>query len=154
MSYVLKYICKTEKDTVDVARSLAKIAKVRDVFLLNGTLGMGKTVFARAFIQELTSAKEVPSPTFTLMQSYSAKEFEIYHFDLYRIKKAEEIFEMGMEEAIYGGVSLIEWSEKMERYLPKDVFEVNISFVDEGARAIEIVVNSEEKEKRLKKLKV
>lgn len=153
MSHSIKYFCKTEDDTISLAKRLAKISKIRDVFLLNGTLGVGKTVFARAFIIELSNAKEVPSPTFTLMQVYEGKDFDIFHFDLYRIKSAEEIFEIGIEEAIYSGVSLIEWSNKMSNYLPKDVFEVNISINPDNSRTIEIITNSSEKQQRLEHLK-
>ena len=80
------FISKSEKDTKKLAETLAQKAKRGDVFALFGTLGMGKSVFARAFIQKLTDAKEVPSPTFTLVQQYEASDFEIYHFDLYRLK--------------------------------------------------------------------
>ena len=87
------FISKSEKDTKKLAETLAQKAKRGDVFALFGTLGMGKSVFARAFIQKLTDAKEVPSPTFTLVQQYEASDFEIYHFDLYRLKSPDEVFE-------------------------------------------------------------
>ena len=87
---------KTEADTQTIGKTLAKIAQTGDVFALYGTLGMGKSVFARAFVQELCGNQEVPSPTFTLLQTYEAPNFDIYHFDLYRLKSAEEIFEIGM----------------------------------------------------------
>ena len=83
-----------EADTVRLGQKLAHFAQKGDTFALFGTLGMGKSVLARAFIRELTGAKEVPSPTFTLLQSYEAPDFEIYHFDLYRLKSPEEIFEI------------------------------------------------------------
>ena len=138
----MEYICKTEQDTIELGQKVAKFAQKGDVFALYGTLGMGKTVFCRAFIQALTDAKEVPSPTFTLLQTYSSSDFEIYHFDLYRIKSPEEIFEIGMEEAIYDGVSLIEWPEKMENYLPKKAFIINILPYEQG-RKITIDSNSD-----------
>ena len=115
-------ICHSEDETIKLATQLARLAKAGDTFALYGTLGMGKSVFARGFIQSLTNAEEVPSPTFTLVQSYEALDFEIYHFDLYRLKSPEEIFELGMEEALYEGVCLIEWPEKMGGYLPKTAF--------------------------------
>ncbi len=145
-------ICPDEQKTMDFGRQLAQIAQIGDCFALFGTLGMGKSVLARSFVQSLTGAKEVPSPTFTLVQSYEAPEFEIYHFDLYRIKSPEEIFELGMEEALYQGVSLIEWPEKMSGYLPKDIFHVNITPFETG-RKIEITTISEEKYQRLLNLK-
>lgn len=147
------YICKDKTVTKAFGRELSKIAKVRDVFLLDGTLGMGKTAISRAFIQELIGDdKEVPSPTFTLLQVYPTPEFDVYHFDLYRIKSAEEIFELGMEDAIYGGVSLIEWPEKMSGYAPKDVFNVRIESDGFDGRKITISVTSEDKKKRLEQI--
>ena len=79
------FISTSEKNTGDLARVCAKMTKRGDVWALEGTLGAGKSVFARAFIQEITAADEVPSPTFTLVQSYSSlKGFDVYHYDLYR----------------------------------------------------------------------
>ena len=92
----MEFICNTEEDTVRLGQKLSSIAKKGDVFALYGTLGMGKSVFSRAFVKSMTSANEVPSPTFTLVQVYEAKDFDIYHFDLYRLKSPEEIFEIGM----------------------------------------------------------
>ena len=141
-----------EKSTIDLGRKLAHMAKTRDTFALYGTLGMGKSVLSRAFIQELTAAKEVPSPTFTLVQSYDAPDFTIYHFDLYRLKNADEIFEIGVEEALYSGVSLIEWPERMQPYLPRDIFQINIEPDGEG-RKLTITTTSLEKQQRLEQLK-
>lgn len=155
MDYIYTYNCPTEDKTVEFGKALAKIAKKGDIFLLDGTLGMGKTVLARAFIQEISdNAKEVPSPTFTLLQCYPSKECEIYHYDLYRIKKSIEIFELGIEEAMYGGISIIEWPDKMENFRPQNAFNITIkpSLEDDKARIIEIKVNSEKKSKRLQSL--
>lgn len=132
---------------------LSQIAKAGDTFALFGTLGMGKSVFARGFVQSLTSAEEVPSPTFTLVQSYEAPDFEIYHFDLYRLKAPEEIFELGMEEALYGGVCLIEWPEKMAGWLPENCFKLTITS-DASGRRITISSASAEKLSRLRKLEL
>lgn len=144
-------ICHSEDETIKLATQLARLAKAGDTFALYGTLGMGKSVFARGFIQSLTNAEEVPSPTFTLVQSYEAPNFEIYHFDLYRLKSPDEIFELGMEEALYEGVCLIEWPEKMGGYLPKNCFSIQISAHPEG-REISITSTSAEKISRLQDL--
>lgn len=144
-------ICKDEKQTINFGRKLAGIAQTGDCFALFGTLGMGKSVLARSFIQELTSAEEVPSPTFTLVQSYETPDFEIYHFDLYRIKSAEEVFELGMEDALYQGVCLIEWPEKMGGYLPRDIFKLTITPYETG-RKIEITTTSNDQFNRLSSL--
>ena len=144
-------ICHSEDETIKLATQLARLAKAGDTFALYGTLGMGKSVFARGFIQSLTNAEEVPSPTFTLVQSYEAPNFEISHFDLYRLKSPDEIFELGMEEALYEGVCLIEWPEKMGGYLPKNCFSIQISAHPEG-REISITSTSAEKISRLQDL--
>lgn len=143
-----EFICATEKDTADVGKKLAKIARKGDVFALFGTLGMGKSVLSRAFVQALVGAEEVPSPTFTLVQTYETTDFDIYHFDLYRIKSPEEIFELGAEEAIYEGVCLIEWPEKMGPYLPSDAFRIEITPFASG-RKITIETRDINKQKRL-----
>lgn len=131
-----EFILPTEKDTISLSQRIAHIAKKGDVFALHGTLGMGKSVFARAFVQELCGVQDVPSPTFTLLQTYEAEDFDIYHFDLYRLKDPDEVFELGIEDAIYNGISLIEWPEKMGGYLPKDVFKVNIVPYSNGRKII------------------
>lgn len=143
-----EFILPTEEDTISLAQKIARIAQKGDIFALSGTLGMGKSVFARAFVQELCGVQDVPSPTFTLLQTYQTDGFDVYHFDLYRLKYPDEIFELGIEDAIYNGVCLIEWPEKMGGYLPKDVFKVNI-IPDSGGRKIVIQTISEDKFFRL-----
>lgn len=151
-NHKLTYFAADEASTVKLGQILARFAQRGDVFALFGTLGMGKSVLARAFVQELTQAEEVPSPTFTLVQSYEAPDFEIYHFDLYRLKSPEEIFEIGVEEALYDGVCLIEWPERMGGYLPAAAFRVEIKTQGEG-REIDIICNSQQKQPRLQELK-
>lgn len=145
------FITNSEQETIKLAERFATLAENKDVFALYGTLGVGKSVFSRAFIQKLTQAEEVPSPTFTLVQSYSYGNTEIYHFDLYRLKSPEEVFELGFEEAVYGGISLIEWPEKAGYLLPKDVFKVNIT-AQNDQRIFEITVSSLDKAARLEKI--
>ena len=106
MIYV--YDCHKQEDTETLAKSLSKISKPSDVWALFGTLGVGKSVLSRAFIKNLTETTEVPSPTFTLVQVYETENFDIYHYDLYRLKSPEEIWELNIEEAMYNGVCLIE----------------------------------------------
>ena len=142
------FLSSSEKQTAEIAEKIAKKAKKGDVFALYGTLGVGKSVFSRAFIKALTNAEEVPSPTFTLVQIYDAPNFEIYHFDLYRLKSEEEVFELGFEEAVYEGVCLIEWPEKAGHCLPKDIFKVMIK-AKEDTREIYVEAFSFEKVKRL-----
>lgn len=127
MTAALSYLSKSESDTARLGRLLAGISQKGDIFALHGTLGMGKSVLSRAFIQHYLGTVDVPSPTFTLLQTYETPDFDIYHFDLYRLKDPDEIFELGMEEAMYTGVCLIEWPEKMGGYLPKRAITVKIT---------------------------
>lgn len=140
----------TEAQTASFGQRLAHLAHKGDCFALFGTLGMGKSVLARAFIQSLCGEVDVPSPTFTLVQLYDAPDFCIYHFDLYRLKSAEEIFELGMEEALYDGVSLIEWPDKMGGYLPKNCARITITPQGSG-RNINIQTSSPSLAERLSK---
>ena len=146
------FVSKSEQQTSDLAKKVASIAKKGDVFALYGTLGMGKSVFARSFIQYLTGVDDVPSPTFTLVQDYQSDDFEIFHFDLYRLEHPDEVFELGFEDAIFNGVCLIEWPEKAGNWLPKDVFKIDITPLDDG-RKITISVNSDDKKNRLETVK-
>ena len=148
MTETLEFNLPTEQDTIAIGKKLAHLARKGDVFALYGTLGMGKSVLARAFVQELCGNGEVPSPTFTLLQTFEAPDFDIYHFDLYRLKSPDEIFEIGVEDALYSGVSLIEWPDKMSPYLPRDIFKLEIVPQSNG-RKLTITINSAEKQSRL-----
>ena len=148
----LTFICMSEAETTELACRTARLADKGDVFALYGTLGMGKSFFSRSFVRELCGQIEVPSPTFTLVQMYDAPNFEIYHFDLYRLKSAEEIFELDMEEAMYEGVCLIEWPEKMGGYLPLKAIRINITTITDG-RKFDFIFNDEKIYQRFLSLK-
>ncbi|MDH3336143.1 MAG: tRNA (adenosine(37)-N6)-threonylcarbamoyltransferase complex ATPase subunit type 1 TsaE [Rhodospirillaceae bacterium] len=113
------------KDTFDLAQRLARLAKIGDVIALSGDLGAGKTEFARAFIRQLTDPdEEVPSPTFTLVQTYDGQSGEIWHLDLYRINTPEEVLELGIEEVLGSVITIVEWPEKMGQYLPRGRLDI------------------------------
>ena len=123
----MSFLSKSETDTISFAKKFAKNLKGNEVIALRGTLGMGKTVFARGIIQQLTGRQEeVPSPTFTLLQTYESPLGEIFHFDFYRLKNPSEAYEIGIEDAFENGICLIEWPEKIGKLLPKKV--INIYF--------------------------
>lgn len=142
--------CSIE-DTQTLAHGLGSLLSKRDVVALKGDLGAGKTTFARFLIQSLMGSETtVPSPTFTLVQTYESKKQEVWHFDLYRLKNPEEIFELGIEDAFLNGITLIEWPERMKDYLPKTSLILNFELVyDERCILIE---GNEEWQLRLKNL--
>jgi tRNA threonylcarbamoyladenosine biosynthesis protein TsaE len=115
-----------EAATGALARAIAALAQPCDVITLSGTLGAGKTSFARSFIAASGGGEEVPSPTFTLLQVYETPGAAIYHFDLYRLENAEDAFEVGIEDAFADGISLIEWPDRLGRYLPRERLDVTI----------------------------
>lgn len=145
------FICNSETDTKHLAEVLATMVQTGDVFALYGTLGAGKSTFSRYFIQSLCGMTEVPSPTFTLLQMYETPGFDIYHYDMYRLKNANEAYELGIEDAFYQGVCLIEWPEKIAELLPRNIWKVEIS-VKNNARYFLITVSDEKKAERLRRL--
>jgi len=135
----------TEADTAKFGAALAKVSQPGDIFLLKGSLGAGKTTFARGFIQYLAGAdEEVVSPTFTLVQTYESARGVIWHFDLYRIDEPDDVLELGLEEAQIEGISLIEWPERLGPYAPRTPLEIEISSASDGASR-QIRLSGEEK---------
>ncbi len=135
----MKYIASSEEETIQIASDLAHQVSAGTVIALYGTLGAGKTAFCRGFIQSLTNHEnEVPSPTFTLLQTYDTPSFPIYHFDMYRLKTPEEAYEIGIEDAFAEGVSLIEWPEKIGYLLPQNHISVTIEILPDKTRQITI----------------
>jgi len=126
-------------ETTALGARLAKLAKPGVVFALIGPLGAGKTCLARGLIEALnpTSADEIVSPTFTLVQTYDTAAGEVWHFDLYRVKHAEEIIELGFEDA-RAEICIIEWPERLGRYLPAARIDVTLAQAGDG-RMAEIV---------------
>ena len=107
-----------------LGQRLAGLARAGDVICLRGNLGTGKSSLARAFIRALTSPdEEVPSPTFTLVQTYEDAPVPVWHFDLYRLESPDEILELGFEDACRD-ICLIEWPERLGPWLPKKRLEV------------------------------
>lgn len=113
---------------------LAAQSRAGDVLALWGDLGSGKTTLARGFLHALGHAGEVPSPTFTLVQVYELPRLTVWHFDLYRLTRAAEAWELGLEDALADGVSLIEWPERLGALLPPDRLDVALSMAEGDTR--------------------
>ena len=109
------------------------------VFAFYGKMGAGKTTFIKALCTELGVDDVITSPTFAIVNEYTAGDGSpIYHFDFYRIKKLDEVYDMGYEDYFYnGGLCLIEWPELIASLLPEDAVEVHIAEQPDGTRTIE-----------------
>jgi tRNA threonylcarbamoyladenosine biosynthesis protein TsaE len=126
-------IAPDEHATAAIAQKLATRARPGDVILLSGPLGAGKTAFARAFIRARTGdpTLEIPSPTFTLVQTYEAPHGDIWHYDLWRIETAAALEELAWDEA-QSGIILVEWPERLGSLAPPDALRITITLVPSG----------------------
>ena len=125
----MKIFVKNEASLTELAKLIAPHLKPGDFISLRGTLGMGKTAFARALIRQMTpdgDEIDVPSPTYTLVQQYDTPQGLISHFDLYRLDNPDEIWELGWEEALYDGICFVEWPERAKDHLPEDRLEISL----------------------------
>lgn len=134
----MKYLSHSEDETQKIGYEVAENIKKGDVISLTGSLGAGKTVFAKGFAKQLGIEEAIVSPTFTLVQEYDGR-MKMYHLDLYRLSGEDEFESMGGEDFLYSdGVTLIEWSEKIESMLPDDTIYVKITINEDLTRTIEI----------------
>ena len=115
-----------EQATARLGAAFAPIVAPGDVICLSGELGAGKSTFARGLIRSRTGAEDAPSPTFAFVETYETDAFTLWHFDLYRLETADDVWELGLEEALDGGVVLIEWPERIEESIPEDALVIRL----------------------------
>ena len=124
----LHLTCHTEADTAAFAAQLADILAAGDTLLLEGPIGAGKSAFARALIRHLAGAEiEVPSPTFTLVQTYDLPEITVWHCDLYRLTDPDEVLELGLDEAFTSALCLIEWPDRLGSTAPANALTLTFA---------------------------
>lgn len=133
----LFFISHSEEETIAIARNLAESWKGKEIAFLYGELGAGKTVFARGLAAGLgvKDINEVCSPSFTLVNIYYGR-FPIYHVDLFRLDRREEIIDLGWEDWIGEGVIIVEWAEKIDFDLGMPIFQIEIKIGPQGEREI------------------
>ena len=118
-------------ETANLARHIATRLTAGDVLLLDGPIGAGKSFFARTLILDLLPVPEdIPSPTFTLVQTYDTADFEIWHCDLYRLSTPYEVQELGIEDAFQDAVCLIEWPDRLGDLTPPYALTLTLSLTD------------------------
>lgn len=114
-----------EPATIALGRRLARALRPGDTVLLAGDLGAGKSTLARSIIRARAGAAiDVPSPTFTLVQTYDLPGGEVWHFDLYRLGAADEVWELGWEEAAGMAIVLVEWPDRLGPLTPADRLDI------------------------------
>lgn len=122
----MKFISNSREETIKLAYDFAKKLKIGDIVCLNGDLGAGKTAFVSGVASAFGYKGYTSSPTFTLINEYKA-DIPIYHFDVYRIKYSDEMFDIGIDDYLFGdGICIIEWPEKIRDILPENTININI----------------------------
>lgn len=130
----LKIITQSEQETMTVAAKLSALLNPGDVILLEGNLGAGKTTFTKGIAAGIGVKRTVTSPTFTIIKEYEG-QLPLYHMDAYRLKGSDE--DIGFDEYFNGkGISVVEWAQFIEDYLPKEVLEIEIKHIEENIREI------------------
>ena len=135
---------KDMEHIAEAARQFVSCIGDHRVFAFYGHMGAGKTTFIKAICEELGVNDVITSPTFAIVNEYVIEKRgerrgeSIYHFDFYRIKKLDEVYDMGYEDYFYSGsLCFIEWPELIEELLPTDAVKVNISEQEDGSRLVE-----------------
>ena len=122
-----KFISKSEQDTINFAENFANQLHKKDIIVLSGDLGSGKTKFVQGVLKHFGLENEISSPTFTIVNEYNANICPIYHFDVYRLADIDEFYAMGGEEYFENGICLIEWGEIIEDALPSNYIKITLS---------------------------
>jgi len=141
------FTSSSPEETFSLGKSLALLLKKGDIVALKGPLGAGKTCFVKGIAQGLGVEEEVTSPTYTIVSEYEAfpsalphsvdSPVLIYHIDAYRLKGTDDFTAIGGEDIIFAdGISLIEWSERIEEFIPQEALRVDIEITEGGKRLI------------------
>lgn len=152
---IFKFISKSEDDTKNFAKSIAANLEKKDVIVLTGILGSGKTKFTEGILTYFGLENEISSPTFTIVNEYKKDDLNIYHFDVYRLEDSSEFYEIGGDEYFENGICLIEWGEQIEDALPNDYIHITFTrdYSDESVRILNIDTNIERWENYFENIK-
>lgn len=129
---MLKVISNSEQETIEFAYKIAKQLNKNTIIVLTGDLGSGKTKFTEGILKYYGLENEISSPTFTLVNEYNTENFNIYHFDVYRLSDEDEFYAIGGEEYFEKGACIIEWGEMIENILPQNYIKLSFSKDEEN----------------------
>ena len=151
MTEVFKYQSEKEVDTLFLGEKIGDLAENGQIILLSGELGSGKTIMVKGIAEGLNIYKKnVTSPTYNLINEYKGR-LTLYHMDLYRLDRREELYDIGFEEYFSrGGIVVIEWPEIAKELIPPDYLYIKFKITDDSKRVLEIKARGN-KGKRLKK---
>lgn len=130
-----RVLTRGEEETRELGRKLASLLRGGDVVLLVGELGTGKTRLAKGLACGLGIKENILSPTFTLLKQYQGT-LPLYHLDAYRLESARDLYDIGLEEYLEGGVLLVEWGERVRDFFHPDYLEVKIDFMEDDEQRI------------------
>ncbi|MDD4408008.1 MAG: tRNA (adenosine(37)-N6)-threonylcarbamoyltransferase complex ATPase subunit type 1 TsaE [Bacilli bacterium] len=140
-----KYTSKSIEDTMELAENIESEGFPGMVICLNGELGSGKTVFVKGFAKSLGIEETITSPTFNIIKEYLSGEIPLYHMDVYRIEKDNDT--IGINDYFNkDGICLIEWSDLIGDYLPKERLDIKFIIIDENTRIIKLIPYGEKYE--------
>ena len=149
--FIHNFNIQEENKTRIIAEEVSKICKKGDVLAISGEMGVGKTTFIKYFIQKITKAKSVPSPSYNIILPYESKYSTIFHMDAWRLKNHNEALALGITEMFDNSIFLVEWAEKIKVILPTDCLKLLIKNI-KNKRFIKIEGNEKWK-KRFKNIK-
>lgn len=130
-----------EEETQEIAGKLAVLLQPGDVITLEGELGAGKTTFTKGIAKGLGIQRNINSPTFTIIKEYNDGRMPLYHMDVYRLEDSDE--DIGFDEYFHGdGVTVVEWAQFIEDYLPEDYLGITISYGEQNSRVLEFATDS------------